>query len=136
MTECYNRGNASYQKWFIGNQLRALLMKDDEVKEAVGTKIFPIVAPENTVGDFIVYSRQAYSKQSAKQGVYEDRAVVALAAISDSYDKAVALASKIDNALTGRHILEDGTKVYVELTDSTEEYQDEKYIETIIFAIK
>lgn len=136
MTECYNRGNASYQKWFIGNVLRAILMKDGEVGKKVGKKIYPIVAPENTAGDFIVYSRQSYSKQATKQGVYEDRAVVAMAAISDSYDKAVALASDIDNALTGRHILEDGTKVNVELTDSTEEYQDEKYIETIIFTIK
>ena len=60
---------------------------------------------------------------------------MAVIGISDNYDSAVALASKIDNALTGRHTLENGVKLNIMLQDSTEEFTDNKYVETLLFNI-
>jgi hypothetical protein len=132
----WNTGLGSFQKWNIGNIVREFLLSDEDIKGQVGNNIFPIVAPEDTTGDFIVYRRMQYSKQTVKMGVYQDTCMIAIVALSDNYDKSVELASKIDNALTGKRLLENGYKLQLELTDSTEMYEDNKYIQTIIFTIK
>lgn len=132
---CYNTGLGSYQKWFIGNDIRAILLDNEDIINQVDTNIFPIIAPENTTGDFIVYSRTKYSKNAVKMGVYQDECEVAVVGISDNYDDAISLASKIDNALSGMHNL-NGVKLQITLADSTETFEDDKYIETLVFTIK
>lgn len=134
---CYNTGCGSYQKWFIGNDIRSLLLADEDIYQQVGEHIYPLVAPENTKGDFIVYMREKYSKTATKMGVYEDDCELAIVGISDNYDSAVSLASKIDNALTGRHTINSGaTTITINLSNSTETFDDNKYIETMVFNIK
>ena len=126
----------SFRKWHIGNDIRDILLSDSGVTAQVGQHIYPIIAAEGTDGDFIVYSRQEYSKSSVKQGVYEDNCIVAVVAISDSYDRAVDLADNIDLALTGTHTNTNGDKFDIILQDSTETFEDLKYIETLLFRIK
>lgn len=126
----------SYRKWYIGNDIRDILLADDAISGQVGNHIYPIVAAENTIGDFIVYSRQEYSKDLAKAGVYQDVCRVAVVAISDNYDNAIALADKIDLALTGTHTNDQGVRIEITLEDSTETFDDNKYIETLLFRIK
>lgn len=132
----YNTGLGSYQKWFIGNDIRDILLKDEEIVNQVHTNIFPLIAPETTVGDFIIYVRNKYNKSTVKMGVYQDECEVAVVGISDNYDSAIALASKIDNALSGQHTLENGVRLQIILSDSTETFEDDKYIETLVFTIK
>lgn len=132
---CYNTGLSSYQKWFVGNDMRTILLDDTGITEQVGTNIYPLVAAEKTVGDFIIYSREKYGKKDCKMGVYEDVCQLAVVAVSDSYDNAITLASKIDNALTGQHVVHD-QKITFLLEDSTESFEENKYIETLIFTIK
>ena len=126
----------SYQKWRVGNDIRSILLKNEDIVNQVGTNIYPIIASENTIGDFIVYVRNKYSKSAVKMGVYSDECEVAVLGISDNYDSAIALASKIDNALVGLHTLENGVRLQITLVDSTETYDDDKYIETLVFNIK
>lgn len=125
----------SYKKWFIGNDIRDILLDDTYVYDQVGNHIYPIVAAENTKGDFIVYLRQKYAKEMVKQGVYEDVCEIAVVGVSESYDSAIQLAAKIDNALTGTHRL-NGNRVDIMLIDSTEVYEENKYIETLVFRIR
>ena len=125
------------RKWFIGDAIRDILIADPDVYEQVGNHIYPIVAAENTKGDFIIYLRQKYGRSYVKQGIYEDECEVAVVAISENYDNAVKLASNIDAALSGRHTNdEDGCTVDIMLSDSTETFDDNKYIETLVFSIK
>lgn len=133
---CYNNGLGSYQKWFIGNDIRTILLGDEEIVNQVNSNIFPLIAPENTVGDFVIYMRNKYNKTAVKMGVYQDECEVAVIGISDNYDSAIALASKIDNALSGLHTLENGVRLQITLADSTETFDDDKYIETLVFNIK
>ena len=128
LTEC--------QKWFIGDSIRDILLADADVFEQVGNHIYPVVAAENTKGDFIVYLRQKYGRAYVKQGIVEDECEVAVVAISENYDNAARLASNIDAALSGTHTTEDGCFVDIMLVDSTETFEDNKYIETLIFSIK
>ena len=134
--DCYNTSCQSYQKWAIGNDVRRILIADANVYELVGTKIFPLVAPENIDGEFIVYQRESYSKSSTQMGVYEDECTLALLAVSDNYDKSIMIASAIDNALTGVHRLADGTRIQMNVVTSSEHFEDNKYIQKITFDIK
>ena len=136
MGPCYNNILGSYQKWFVGNDARAIMLRDADIVAQVGTNIYPLVAAEGTTGDFIVYSRSRYGKKDVKMGVYEDDCELSIVAVSDNYDNAIALASKIDNALTGQHVVGEDTKLTFKLEDSTEVYEDNKYIETLLFSIK
>ena len=125
------------QKWFIGDTIRDILLADTDVYGQVGNHIYPIVAAENTKGDFIVYLRQKYGREYTKQGIYSDECEVAVVAISENYDNALRLASNIDAALTGTHSYgDDGCKVDIILFDSTEAFEDNKYIETLVFKIR
>lgn len=133
---CYNTSCQSYQKWAIGNDVRAILIQNDRVNELVGSKIFPLIAPENIDGEFIVYQRDAYAKHATKMGVYEDECELTLLAVSDNYDNSVMIASAIDNALTGIHTLTDGKKVYMSIITSSETYSDNKYIQKLTYDIK
>lgn len=135
MAVCVN-GLGSYKKWKIGNDIRQILISDEDVYAHVADDIFPLVAPENTDGDFIVYQRQKYSIEMSKMGIYQDECIVAVVAISDNYDSAISLAEKIDSALTGQHTLQNGIKLSITLSDSTEIFEDDKYIESLIFSIK
>lgn len=136
MGPCYNNILKSYQKWFVGNDARAIMLADADIVAQVGQNIYPLVAAEGTTGDFIVYSRSRYGKKDVKMGVYEDDCELSIVAVSDNYDNAIALASKIDNALTGQHTVGEDTKLTFKLEDSTEVYEDNKYIETLLFSIK
>lgn len=132
---CYNTGLGSFQKWWIGNVVRALLLADEGVSGIVGEDVFPIVAPENTDGEFIIYRRVAYSKQVVKEGVYQDKCNLELVVVSDNYDNSVALAELIDNCLTGNHTTDEGEKFSMLLADSSEGFDDNKYWQKLNFEI-
>lgn len=133
---CINTGCNSYQKWAIGNDIREVLLANTAITEAVGTDIYPLIAPENTEGDFILYQRDKYRKSYTKMGVYEDSCNIIITVVSDSYDNALYLASEIDNTLTGRHTKDTGERISMNLIDSSESFDDNKYIETLLFEIK
>ena len=132
---CYNTGLGSFQKWAIGNVIRDILLDDEEVRTQTNGNIFPIVASEDTKGDFIIYRRTQYSKEAVKVGVYQDTCEIELIAICDDYNDSFELAAKIDRALTGYHTI-DNRKVSMMLSNSTEGWEDNKYFQTITFTIK
>lgn len=125
----------SYQKWAVGNDIRRYLMADTAITATVGNNIYPIVAPEGVNGNFIVYQRDKYSKSWSKMGVYEDDCQVFVTIVSDNYDTAIRLAGLVDNALVGDH-KETTHEISIDLVDSTENWEDNKYIETLLLKIK
>lgn len=135
MNNCSNTILNSYQKWAIGSDVRTILLADTAITTYVGSNIYPLVIPEGVDGDCIVYSRQHYSKKSVKMGVWEDDCTLAITIISDNYDNSVALAEAVDNALTGTHKFED-VKLQFDLADSSETFEDFKYIQILMFSIK
>ena len=42
-------------KFSVCTLLREMLLNDDTIKELVGNQIYPIIAPEATQGNYIVY---------------------------------------------------------------------------------
>lgn len=117
----------------ITTELRAILLEDEEIIDLIDDKIYPIIAPEDTDGSFIVYQRDGYKQVYSKYGVAEQIPIVNIAAISDNYDCSQVLASLIYNSLSGKFRDPD---IHIQLEDSTEDFIDSKFIQVLQFSIK
>ena len=61
--------NGICPKWFVGNAVRDVLVADENIQRAVGEDIYPVVAPEGTVGPFILYQRDKIGRASCRERV-------------------------------------------------------------------
>jgi len=120
-------------KFKVTTKVRAALLDKSEITEMIGDQIFPVVAHKETEGDFIIYQRDEYSKSYTKMGVYEEKCRVYVNAISEDYDRSQELAYQINEALEGFH---PDLEIDVKLVDSTEDFEDNKYIQVLLFEIK
>lgn len=120
-------------KFKITTKVRQALLANAEISAMVGSRIFPVVAPKNTKGDFIIYQRDEYSKDYTKQGIYQEACKVYVNAISEDYDRSQELAYQINEALEGFH---QELNMDIKLIDSTEDFEDNKYIQVLLFDIK
>ena len=120
-------------KFKITTKVRDALLAKSEISDMIDERIFPVVAPEKTKGDFIIYRRDEYSKDYTKMGVCEQSCRVYINAISEDYKRSQELAYQINEALEGKHI-DLGMDVY--LIDSTEDFGDNKYVQVLLFDIK
>lgn len=120
-------------KFKITTKVRAALLAKSEISDIIGERIFPVVAPKNTKGDFIIYQRDEYSKDYSKMGIIGQSCRVYVNAISEDYDRSQELAYQINEALEGIH---RDLGMDVKLVDSTEDFEDNKYIQVLLFDIK
>lgn len=116
----------------VTTAIRAILAESPDIKMIVGGKIYPIIAPENTEGDFLVYQRDGYNQEYTQMGVARQSPIVFVSAISDDYAIGQELASLIYDALSGDFRDPDMT---IKLEDSTEDFIDNKYIQVLKFSI-
>lgn len=117
----------------ITTEIRTILIESEEVKTLIDEKVFPIIAPENTDGDFIVYQRDGFKQDITKFGVACQTPLVNVTAVSGDYDRSQNLASLIYDTLSGEFTNPD---MRIHLEDSTEDFIDNKYIQVLQFSIK
>lgn len=107
----------------ITAEIQSLLLQNEEIKALVGNRVFPIMAPEGTDGDFIVYQRDGLKQEYTQMGVASQTAVIYVTAVSDSYVRNNSLASLIYDTLSGDYKDPD---MRIQLEDSTEDFIDNK----------
>lgn len=117
----------------ITTEMRTILLDSEKIKSLIDEKVFPIIAPESTDGDFIVYQRDGFKQDTTKFGVSCQTPFVNVTAVSGDYDRSQDLASLIYDALSGDFTNPD---MYIQLEDSTEDFIDNKYIQVLQFSIK
>lgn len=71
-------------KFSVCTLIRERLLSDEKLKELVGNKIFPIIAPESTEGNYIVYVRDEYSIDRTKTGIVFHNCIVFISCVSSS----------------------------------------------------
>lgn len=120
-------------KFKITTEIKNLLLASEKIVALVEDKVFPIIALENTNGDFITYQRDGYKQENTKMGVFRQIPIVFVNAISENYDRSQELASLIYDTLSGKYTNPDMT---IKLEDSTEDYVDGKYIQILQFSIE
>lgn len=125
-------------KFSVCTLIREKLLADEKIKELVGTQIYPIVAPENTQGSYIVYVRDEYSIDRTKVGITFHNCIVFISCVSSSYDESQLIADAVFQCLDGKYKI--NTKAHninaIEMIDSTEDYDGDVYIQTLSFSIK
>lgn len=117
----------------ITTEIRSILLASGEITAVIEEKVFPIIAPENTAGDFIVYQRDGFKQEYTQMGIASQSPLVNVTAVSDNYDRSQDLASLIYDTLSGDFRDPDIT---IRLEDSTEDFIDNKYIQILQFSIK
>ena len=120
-------------KLAITTEVRGILLETEEITSLIGQKVFPVVAPMNTEGDFIIYQRDGYKQDYTKMGVARQIPTVFVNAVSDDYERSLQLASLIYEALEGSFSNPDMT---IHLEDSTEDYSDGKYFQVLQFSVE
>ena len=119
-------------KLAITTEIRNILLDSEEITSLIGKKIFPVVAPMKTEGDFIIYQRDGYKQEYTKMGVARQIPTVFVNAVSDDYERSLELASLIYEALEGQFSNPDMT---IHLEDSTEDYSEGKYFQVLQFSV-
>lgn len=117
----------------ITTEIRSILLASGEITAVIEEKVSPIIAPENTAGDFIVYQRDGFKQEYTQMGIASQSPLVNVTAVSDNYDRSQNLASLIYDTLSGDFRDPDIT---IQLEDSTEDFIDNKYIQILQFLIK
>lgn len=120
-------------KFKVTTEVRGLLLDSPEIFALIGERIFPLVAPVDTDGDFIVYQRDGYKQERTQMGVSTQKPQVYVNAISSDYDRSQELASLIYEVLEGDFT---NPTMRIRLEDSTEDYEDGKYIQVLLFSIE
>ena len=125
-------------KFSVCTLIRERLLADEKIKELVGNKIFPIIAPENTQGNYIVYVRDEYSIDRTKTGIAFHNCIVFISCVSSSYDESQKIADAVFQCLDGKYKIntEQQNINAIEMIDSTEDYDGDVYIQTLSFSLK
>ena len=119
----------------IAKDLRPLLIARPELAELVGQKIFPLYAPEDTTGDFIIYQRTDGGSEVNQMCVSAEWCEVTFNAVSDSYESSVEIAEAIRSTFQGGTVIEND----VILDRMSEDYigvnNAIKYVQILVFSI-
>lgn len=125
-------------KFSVCTLIREKLLEDEKIKELVGTQVYPVIAPENTQDNYIVYVRDEYSIDRTKTGIAFHNCIVFISCVSSSYDESQLIADAVFQALDGKYKIntEQHNINSIELIDSTEDYNGDCFIQTLSFSIK
>ena len=117
----------------ITTEIRNILLADEEIVRLTEGKVFPVYAPADTKGDFIVYQRDGFKEEDTKMGLSMQTPYVFVSVVSENYDRSQQLAQRVYDTLEGEW---REPYMLIRLADSTEGYEAGKYIQVLEFSIK
>lgn len=121
-----------------GELIREILLDSDEVTSRCG-KIFP-VATDTAVLPYILYRRtsmEQYPQKAGQPGA--DTVAVEVICFTEGYADGVELAEAVRGALDGMQATSDDETLTMRactLIDSEEAWQDDAYVQQLVFSIK
>lgn len=111
----------------VGKELVNILQGSSAVTDALGNKIFPLVAVPNTTFPFMVYKRSYYTPENNKD--YEGEKVgVEMIICATRYEDGVDIADKVATAV---HHARTGLIDDVNITNIKEDYIEDTYTQQI-----
>lgn len=111
----------------VGKELVNILQGSSAVTDALGNKIFPLVAVSNTTFPFMVYKRSYYTPENNKD--YEGEKVgVEMIICATRYEDGVDIADKVATAVhhARTDLIDD-----VNITNIKEDYIEDTYTQQI-----
>lgn len=111
----------------IGQEIRNAILSSTAVKNAVDTKVFPLIANAGTSFPFIVYRRSSYSPMSNKDTLNET-VYIEIAIISTNYEQSVSIANDVADVLIH---YESSTIEQIKVTNISEEFISDSFVQKI-----
>lgn len=117
-----------------GEIIRAVLTSDETVMGIV-TKVFPVATDEARL-PYVMY-RRANIEQVPSKGLGADTVGIEVTCYTEQYTQGVELAEAVRAALDGKQAEIDGLRMRsCVLTDSEEAWEDDAYVQQLVFTIK
>lgn len=124
----------SEHKVKIAQVIRGLLLQNNDVATLIDDKIVPVIASEDTEGDFVTYKRFSYSQEfQTKMGLTSEKCQILLEVVSEDYDRALEIGYIISNYLVGDWKDPD---MRISIEDSDEDYKDKKFYQIFLFNVE
>ena len=111
----------------IGSEIRNVILSSTTVKNAVDTKVFPLIANAGTTFPFIVYRRSSYSPQSDKD-VLSESVYMEIAIICNNYEQSVSIANDVADVLLA---YESDTIEEIKVTNISEEFISDSFVQKV-----
>lgn len=111
----------------IGSEIRNVILSSTAVKNAVGTKVFPLIANAGTTFPFIVYRRSSYSPKSDKD-VLSESVYMEIAIICNNYEQSVSIANDVADVLLA---YESDTIEEIKVTNISEEFISDSFVQKV-----
>ena len=111
----------------IGSEIRNVILSSTEVKNAVDTKVFPLVANAGTTFPFIVYRRSSYLPKSDKDTLTES-VYIEIAIICNNYEQSVSIANDVADVLLA---YESDTIEEIKVTNISEEFISNSFVQKV-----
>lgn len=119
-------------KFFVMDEVVELLAADETLRALVGDRMFPIIAPVSTKGDFLSYQRLGVL--DVKNTKTPCPALISYAfvitAVSEDYSRGLQIAARVYELLVGAHGFGR-----IDFVDFDERVVDQKYLQTVEFSI-
>ncbi len=109
------------------------LIHNNEVKKMTRGNIHPLVVKKDIPYPYVIYQRTEMETAYCKDRPIQDSVKMQLECVSDSYSECVQLASLLRQCL--ENMMRKG-KLYIRLSDATEEAADNAFIQRLVFTIK
>lgn len=111
----------------IGSEIRNVILSSSAVKNAVDTKVFPLIAAAGTTFPFVVYRRSSYSPQSDKDALSES-VYMEIAIICTNYEQSVSIANDVADVLIQ---YESDTIEEIKVTNISEEFISDSFVQKV-----
>lgn len=111
----------------IGSEIRNVILSSAAVKNAVDTKVFPLIANAGTTFPFIVYRRSSYSPLSNKD-VLNESVYMEIAIICNNYEQSVSIANDVADVLLA---YESDTIEEIKVTNISEEFISNSFVQKV-----
>ena len=111
----------------IGSEIRNVILSSAAVKNAVDTKVFPLIANAGTTFPFVVYRRSSYSPQSDKD-VLSESVYMEIAIICNNYEQSVSIANDVADVLLA---YKSGNIEEIKVTNISEEFISDSFVQKV-----
>ena len=111
----------------IGSEIRNVILSSSAVKNAVDTKVFPLIANAGTTFPFIVYRRSSYSPISNKD-VLNESVYMEIAIICNNYEQSVSIANDVADVLLS---YESDNIEEIKVTNISEEFISDSFVQKV-----
>lgn len=118
----------------ISKHIYSALSASEELKKAVGDKIFPIATKNEVEFPFIVYERDSVTPRYDKSGASVTESSVNVFVLSESYTESLDIAEDVIAALERKDAVYEGFEVIgATMLGATESFTSNTYVQQISF---